>query len=367
MCLKVYRCNVSSIWECVNREEGTRQCVKIIDRRRFNSPEDEDSALKEIAMTTFLRSYDSNQLTRVVQVTEDLHHFYIAMELTEGTNLANYLQERSGDAMMTESSVQRLARSLLKAIRQLHDLGVCHYDLQPENILLEQNRDDQVVLCDFGSARFVNAEDDDLSQAASRHRRRRRRSLRSLLGGNLNYAAPEVLTKYNCVPTLASDMWSVGVILYQCLCGSLPFDDVTSWTSSTSNSSTSSSTSARGRLKENIVKANYNFCRKEWSFITRGAKQFVSSLLHPDPMVRMTVAEALVHPWLTTESPPLLVSPSPTESKRKRRSLVKRVLGTISKRTGSSPEKCDSELTTASTLSSVGSMEEATIRRHLYA
>jgi serine/threonine protein kinase len=358
---------VSSIWECVNREEGTRHCVKIVDRRRFNSPDDEDSALKEIATMMFLRSYDSNQLTQVVQVTEDLHHYYIVMELMEGTNLASTLHERRTGFAMSESEVQKLARSMLKALQQLHDVGVCHYDLQPENILLEHNSEDQVVVCDFGSARFLNGED----EKSQENRRRRRRSVRSQLGGNLNYAAPEVLTKHNVViPTLASDMWSVGVILYQCLCGSLPFDDVAPCTGSNINSSTSSSASSRGRLKENIVKANYSFCRKEWSFITRGAKQLVSSLLHPDPMVRLTVDEALDHPWLTMESPPFLASRSPTKSKRKRRSLVKRVFSTISKRSGLSPEKCDAkvfDLTTASTLSSVGSMDEVTRRRQLNA
>jgi serine/threonine protein kinase len=321
--LQIFRAKVSTIWECIRRQDGTRHCVKVIDRRRLDSKREEDAALREIAMLTSLRSYypTTNRLSQVLQVTEDAHHFYIVMEFVEGGSLASVLlqyQEQSLD----ERGVQQIARELLKAVDQLHDLNIGHFGLQPENILLKTNHQHQeVVLCDFASSMYMDG--------------KRRTHV-----GNLHYAAPEVLLKKNA--GLASDMWSVGVILYYCLVAYLPFDDL-----------------SKRRLKDKICKAQCDFTGTEWNFVTRGAKQFLSSLLHPDPNVRVTVKEALEHPWLS--SAPLLVP------KRIRRSLAQRMWGKLKLWPPATAPKQHNhnDLCTTSTFSSIGSVEESMKRRHL--
>lgn len=321
--IQIYRCNISTIWECIHRENGTRHCVKVIDRRRFTSRTDEDSALKEIALLTALQKVDSPRLVEVVTVSEDLHHFYIVMNFVEGGNLASLL---SRDSFIGEQRVQQFARSLLEGVAQLHSISVCHNDLQPDNILLKSN--DEVVLCDFGCASYV---DGDSSSASTRNTKH----------GNLAYTPPEVILR-NTSHGFASDMWSVGIILFHCLVGYLPFED-----------------GSKRRLREKIVRAEYDFNQKEWHFVSRGAKQFLSSLLHPDPQVRMTVSEALVHPWLSTL--PVLVP------KRSRRSLVRRIWGQWNKRKLPKANylyAATADLSIASTLTSFGSMEESTKRKY---
>jgi serine/threonine protein kinase len=271
--------------------------------------------LKEIALLTSLQKHGSPRLVHVLQVTEDLHHFYIVMNFVEGGNLASLLSRER----MSEQRVQQLARSLLEGVAQLHSASISHNDLQPDNILL---KNDEVILCDFGCASYLDGD----SSSTSRERR----------NGNLAYKPPEVLLK-NRSHGSASDMWSVGIILFYCLVGYLPFED-----------------GSKRRLKEKIIRAEYDFSQKEWHFVTRGAKQLLSSLLHPDPQVRMNVSEALAHPWLST--PPMLVP------KRSRRSLAQRVWGQLRRKPSS---KTNADLSTTSTLTSIGSMEESTRRKQV--
>ena len=299
-------------------------------------------------MLTSLQIYQSSNLVRLVTIREDSFKFYVVTELIEKGNLATLL---SSSGQLSEEFVQRLAKSLLEGVNQLHSIGICHNDLQPENLLLDGDDDDaMVVLCDFGSASYVES-----TPTPQRGRSRY---------GNLLYAPPERM-KSNKPWNQACDMWSVGVILYQCLSGQLPF----SYDSSSSTSS--SSASRRLRLKEKICGGNFDFSDPSWQSVSRSSKQFLSSLLHPDPSIRMTVSEALNHPWLveayvnsrkeTIDAPP------------RRRSLIERLFRKRKKncKGGNTKKKAQPTLTpspqavpsfedlcTASTLSSMGSFSE---------
>jgi serine/threonine protein kinase len=208
-------------------------------------------------MLSLLKQYSSDNIVQATQITKDLHRSYIVMNYIEGGNLASALSQHGSIA---EEDVQSFARSLIESIGELHSLGIGHFNLQPENILLRRGY--QVSLCDLGNAAFL---EDKIS--GRRH-------------GNLAYAAPEDILKKPCA---SSDMWSIGVILFYCFCGHLPFDD-----------------SSNKGLKQKIFGHKYDFSAREWAYVSRGAKQFLSSLLHPDPHIRVTATEALNHPWLSS-------------------------------------------------------------------
>lgn len=324
MAPQIYRCNISTIWECVHREHGTRHCVKVMDKRRFTCRADKESSLREISMLTSLQTYQSTYLPRLVQITEDHNQYYLVMDYVEGGNLGALRQAKHH---LPEDHVRAITRSLLLGIDEIHRLSVAHLNLSPDNILLEPNFCD-VVLCDFGYAwdlRHFN-----LSLLASRWGVVSPMSLKTGLGntsavgttprcGNLQYSAPEVIGIEKEF-SLAVDMWSVGVILYQLLCGRLPFEDV-----------------SKRSLKEKIASGKFKFSGQEWHEVSRGAKQFISALLHPDPGVRMTVGEALTHPWMTQplENDNWLLdasqkSPSSDKNGKERcNSLVYRLMGKL--------------------------------------
>ena len=138
---------------------------------------------------------------------------YLVMEILHGQTVADVLEkQRSVPLDRTLSIAIQIARALARA----HDLEVIHRDLKPENIFLAEGVDDfdRVKLLDFGIARSM--QDTRLTGAGE-------------VFGTPQYMAPERITSIDAGP--GADLYALGVILYEMLCGSLPFDaaDVTTF------------------------------------------------------------------------------------------------------------------------------------------
>ena len=102
--------------------------------------------------------------------------------------------------------------------------------------------------------------------------------------GTEGYAAPEIMKN---IPYDASvDLWSLGVIVYILLSAIKPFD-----------------ADSQSELFELIITADYEFFSPEFDGISDIAKDFISKLLQADPKNRMTVDQALQHPWIQGHAP----------------------------------------------------------------
>ncbi len=127
---------------------------------------------------------------------------YIVMEWVEGTNLGSLCG-------FTFARIIDLGQQMCEALAYAHNQGIVHRDLKPENVLLEKHGFRySVKLADFGLARPL----DSPAQAAE-----------SSLAGTVFYLAPEVIAGQPCSP--GSDLYALGVILYEMLTGRLPFSD----------------------------------------------------------------------------------------------------------------------------------------------
>jgi serine/threonine-protein kinase len=128
---------------------------------------------------------------------------FMVMEFVDGRSLRSILSSAVGPVAMTHAA--RLGRHVLAALAHAHSRGIVHRDIKPANILI--NVDDAVKVADFGIAK---AGDDamDLSPAG-------------MVIGTAAYISPEQAAGRAVTP--ASDLYSLGCVLYECLASQPPF------------------------------------------------------------------------------------------------------------------------------------------------
>ncbi|GAB3909973.1 hypothetical protein GCM10028803_48760 [Larkinella knui] len=140
---------------------------------------------------------------REVQLEAELP--YLVMELIEGGNLSQLI---AGEQRLNVPTVIRLGLQMAEAFRAIHPQGIIHRDIKPENILFRPLPSGELhfLLTDFGVARL--------------HEQSNTLTGQSLM--TYEYASPEQFNDPKGVNT-ATDYYSLGVVLYECLHGSVPF------------------------------------------------------------------------------------------------------------------------------------------------
>jgi len=135
---------------------------------------------------------------------------YLAMELVEGETLADFMQR---EGALSVSRVAELLVPVMQALAAAHALGIVHRDVKPENIMLARRPDGGVrpVLLDFGIARVSEPEPGW-----------GRTTRTGTVLGTPYYMSPEQASAGD--PGPASDVWSMGVVLYECVSGRLPYE-----------------------------------------------------------------------------------------------------------------------------------------------
>lgn len=139
---------------------------------------------------------------------------YLAMELLEGQTLADRL-ESSG--RLPPAELFALTEQMVRGLRFAHAIGVVHRDMKPSNLMLMPDIDGLGVptlkILDFGTGKLLEPE--------GRGPARRRLTREGFVVGTPAYMAPEHLAGRPCQ---ASDLFAVGIIMFECLTGVLPFD-----------------------------------------------------------------------------------------------------------------------------------------------
>lgn len=136
------------------------------------------------------------------------HSFYIAMELLDGCTL----EERMADPLASPEEILSLIDATLVPLAAAHDRRVVHRDLKPANIFVTSGGASPVKLLDFGIARDATAEGMTMTGTSM---------------GTPAYMSPEQALDARRV-TPATDVWAIGVMLYEALSGERPFSGQTS-------------------------------------------------------------------------------------------------------------------------------------------
>lgn len=154
----------------------------------------EASALNRLHHEAIVRYY-------VFSLDPGLQRHYLAMELVEGVALSNLVASGPLSAADAHGLMQRVASGLQAA----HERGIVHRDISPDNIIVEDGNVSHARIIDFGIARSTRVGDSTV--------------IGSGFAGKYNYVSPEQLGLYGGDVTGRSDIYSLGLVLAQCLRG----------------------------------------------------------------------------------------------------------------------------------------------------
>jgi len=195
-----------------------------------------DVALKVVSKNVGLDQSTSQDLLREARASSALSHpnictihevgetngeLYIVMELVEGKSLRSLI----GDTGLPIESVLRYGVQIANALGRAHDRGIIHRDLKSSNVVVTS--EGLVKVLDFGLAKHVASA---IFEGSTRSFQTGPDA--SMVSGTLPYMAPEILRGEGA--DYRSDLWALGVVLYEAASGRLPFEGRTSFEISSS-------------------------------------------------------------------------------------------------------------------------------------
>jgi 3-phosphoinositide dependent protein kinase-1 len=143
---------------------------------------------------------------------QDEQRLYLILELAPNGMLLDYIHGRCIDL----EAVRHYMAEIVLALEHLHSKAIVHRDLKPENLLLDEKM--HIKITDFGTAKWLKGPPPTSPSGAPLERK-------NSFPGSEEYVSPELLGEDEV--TEASDLWALGVILYQLLVGKMPFKGAT--------------------------------------------------------------------------------------------------------------------------------------------
>jgi serine/threonine protein kinase len=204
---------MATVYRAEDTQLNRQVALKVLNKKWLHDPVAKERFLREAKLASLIKS---KHVVLIHAVGEENGVPYLAMELLEGFALERLLSDK---IELTVTQILRLGREIARGLAAAHEKGLIHRDIKPANIWLETVVDEsggnkkiyRVKLLDFGMARLQ-----EQTQGLTRH---------GMVVGTPFYMSPEQATSSKI--DARSDLFSLGVVLYQLSTGMLPFQGET--------------------------------------------------------------------------------------------------------------------------------------------
>ena len=193
------------VYRAYDKISKNRVAIKVL-RPEFESDEEFVRRFSREAEAASKVSHEN--IVNLLDVGVDGNHRYIVMEYVDGQTLKEMIRERG---RIEPDLAIRMTIRILAAVDQAHRNGIVHRDIKPQNILVD--RQGRVKVADFGIARLKTSQTTRIDDGSA-----------SALG-SVHYFSPE--QAQGEIADEKSDLYSVGIVLYEMLTGQVPFDGET--------------------------------------------------------------------------------------------------------------------------------------------
>jgi DNA-binding response OmpR family regulator len=196
------RGGMGTVYLALDRQLNEEVALKVVRKELLeNDPQILERLKSEIRLA---RKISHPNVVRAHDIGEWQGRYFITMEKVVGVTVAELLDQRG---RLTAESTLAIGTQLCEALAVAHDNDIIHRDVKPANLLIDEAGTLKVM--DFGIARRLTAGAGQLTKDG-------------FLVGTPQYMAPELLTSGK--PNARTDLFAVGVVLYECVTGRLPYD-----------------------------------------------------------------------------------------------------------------------------------------------
>ncbi len=197
---EIGRGGMANVYQGEDTFLGNRKVAIKVLRSNF---ENDNIAIARFQREAFAMAELSHpNIVGISDVGEFENQQYIVMEFIDGMTLKQYINER---APLSNDEAIEITMEILSAMEMAHSHGIIHRDLKPQNVLVSYNG--TVKVTDFGIAKALS--ETSLTQT-------------NTMFGSVHYLSPEQARGANA--TVQSDIYAIGIILFELLTGQIPFD-----------------------------------------------------------------------------------------------------------------------------------------------
>ena len=235
-----------------------KYAMKILDKEKITKENLEEDVLSEVRS---MKIVNHPFIVRLIEVLKTNRKILLLMDYMDGGDLFDAIKAEKTN-YMNEDKARRYFQQIISAVNYLHNKNIIHRDLKPENILIDK-KNQGIKITDFGLSALIKQKNQILPDIA----------------GTTDYLAPEIIKQIGYLGQSA-DIWSCGVILFNCVTGKKPFIGSSSM------------------MLNNILSGKVEYPSNK---LSKELIDLLKKILDPNPNTRYNIQQIENHSWFVKD------------------------------------------------------------------